>query len=681
MDRFKKEEALVNKLIHNEQYELALAFIQKVLDICTGVEVATFYELRAMIKSLEGDHNGATADCYAANEELKKDRGFFKYSHAACIFGESILARGEVNVAVEFYEEALRRADSDVWREKFKSYLSILHDSETKSQMTNSSKKKGKKASKQSVKRDDKQFSGHIAAQQLEIQSKPADGKGKRGLEHGLSASGQGDGAKDSDIGSDVKQISVHISGQPLGKDKKVVGDLQDSRMQGIDEGVGKGADVKTSDIRVDQQISGHITGQPLQKDKQVVGDLRDRLMPDKDEDVGEVTAVKTRASEDNTKRSIKYDVSFKFVYDEETSLGAMESENIELTKSLLPISEVQKIRFLALEQLCSSHPNLLTVVHVLRLRPDMQVMMIVELVYSFQSFFKEKFREFSLKTTVTKAGWWNWVKDIFRIYFRDVIRALLYLNSRKQACGNLSFNMFATNAGHGRILPSMIADVQGNADLKDLISQMKTSINFPFLDDERDKLEEYAVPADLIKFLNRTKMSGVPASFHMDHPYFWSKAEKFGFVMRLKDLIHMATFKLVLNFKLFERNHFKDWSTKLEGPFLEVWRKGDPNHPSPAPVEGMVKVQPYAKRIDIVRYFFSAYRHLNDEEYKVFREKMYTSDEIEAELSRFFPDFYVILYECIEMCVREGTIKAIHLKELASCQYSDDGESSCHET
>ncbi|KAK1390142.1 hypothetical protein POM88_018320 [Heracleum sosnowskyi] len=140
----------------------------------------------------------------------------------------------------------------------------------------------------------------------------------------------------------------------------------------------------------------------------------------------------------------------------------------------------------------------------------------------------------------------------------------------------------------------------------------------------------------------------------------------------------------------------FNKWSDKLDGIYIKIWEKGDPRrskstrstqatglkstHSSQSTglesahstqSTGVIKVKLYHKNIDIVRFYAVAYKHVNHSEYKQYRgDKEFDDDEVEKDLCKFFPKFYVDMFACICKCIASAVPHLSGLLQIISSCY-----------
>ncbi|VFQ71388.1 unnamed protein product [Cuscuta campestris] len=376
-----------------------------------------------------------------------------------------------------------------------------------------------------------------------------------------------------------------------------------------------------------------------------------------------------------------------------------------EIGMSLVKPTGKQLLLFESLRQLCASHRNLLTIFHVAR--DDSAHIegphLLTERVSTIEEYFKRKLSclESTVHTPITIEIWWQFIEHEFQCMFRDVVQGLLHLYFNCQrGCGHIAFNTFVTGNGEGRILPSMddneekgysSKDVEDDA--KELTSLMKRVITFPFIDDvKKTEDAELAVnlSSELVHFFNFT-CKGVPPYFWLDHPYFWPVSHRVNFAYKLSRISKRDVWNFFFATQLEDVTcgSYEKWWKRLSGPYYELWEKAEKGNNEEKEQElmkqvpsGFYKLKPYKEEYDVIRFVGAVYKHINDLEYRTskdeechgrkFRDSLADTD-IEADLARFFPDYYTVMFETVCCCVDSRSINVGCLKEISSFPFSSN--------
>ncbi|KAK1390143.1 hypothetical protein POM88_018321 [Heracleum sosnowskyi] len=277
-------------------------------------------------------------------------------------------------------------------------------------------------------------------------------------------------------------------------------------------------------------------------------------------------------------------------------------------------------------------------------------------------------------------------------------------------SCGELGFNMFVTPKGRGKVLPSLDPFSNGMIDVNDLISGCikphNVNILMTYFDLDytrrlgatsrlktrrlvamrRLKIKdvEFGLPQELHRLFSDVHhyIEQLPPSFLVDHPFFWIVCECIDFIDKFYKLLIKEDFRKALQIVLRSDRVVNRWSDKLDGIYIKIWEKGDPRrskstrstqakelksthnsqstgleftHSSQSTgIEsahstqstGVIKFKIYQKNIDIVTFYATTYKHVNDSEYKQYRrDKEFDDDEVEKDLSKFFSNFYVDMF------------------------------------
>ncbi|KAL8106110.1 uncharacterized protein LOC141676531 [Apium graveolens] len=383
--------------------------------------------------------------------------------------------------------------------------------------------------------------------------------------------------------------------------------------------------------------------------------------------------------------------------------MGIHDTGKVQIEKSLVAATKHQVKEFHALHSICAQHHSLLTVEFVVHHPIDnTDESLVCEVVHTLKDFFDKEFQKLR-GAQMTETLWWDHICESFRIIFRDVIQGMMFLYLRTDfGCHDLSFNIFVTKSGNGRILPSMIQNTIGRKECVNQITQLKdamrTVIAFPF----NGVIKNLELPLELRRFLDfdHSRCFG-PTWFVINCPFFWTVNKKVQFAHELKML-----FKLNRNIKweietcLKKARVFEFWKDKVpEGVYKKILHyhesttskakaevedkdKAKVGDGSEAEVEDKAgdgsackEVQAfdgYHERADICRFFVASYMHVNDYMYLNDRRfKPLRRAEIEAALSTYFPFFYVDMFECL--CKRAGELGDEVLKVVSSLGNASD--------
>ncbi|RAL47684.1 hypothetical protein DM860_012309 [Cuscuta australis] len=271
-----------------------------------------------------------------------------------------------------------------------------------------------------------------------------------------------------------------------------------------------------------------------------------------------------------------------------------------------------------------------------------------------------------------TYETWWKHIECLHRSIFRDIAQGLLFLYSRGECCGQLASNVYVTDEGRGKILPSMYVDSSPKDDLRHLVRLMKDVIQQPF---PGATLDDFPLPLELkrfFSFIGVGNLKKVPVWYQIYPPYFWTVRERISFVHRFKTMMFSQQIVGKLNKELLKMNFFCNSAKNLDGVFKEIWKKGDPSLKEQTKSEGVLsnsglKDISYKGRIAIVRFARTLYVHINGDEYQHFRRKILDDEEIESEITRMWPELYVNLFECACNCSKIGIMNGVCLRQIAT--------------
>ncbi|KAL6507591.1 hypothetical protein OROGR_023786 [Orobanche gracilis] len=343
----------------------------------------------------------------------------------------------------------------------------------------------------------------------------------------------------------------------------------------------------------------------------------------------------------------------------------AIDSGRINVEKSLVVVPEPQIAKFNQLHALCSKHESLLTIEDVVRHSIESLDFLVSESVVGVGYFFERELQR--LDGVVTRERWWHHIAQKFRTIFRDVVQGLMFLNlSTDFVCGDLAFSIFVTEDGRGRILPNLYDRTTKGLveDVRQLKEVMHSICFLPFADKDDDSM----LPLELQRLLKFDHNKCLDSHwFLINHPFMWSLEECIQFPHKLKKLMKcdILISKEIEN-ALERLRVFVDWVDKPTGVYLQVLRYFQ--NKSKKKKKGNLQQKKkllYEKKVDIVRFYVATYTHVNDMCYKKFRPKRFEENEIEDTLRRYFPTFYVDMYECICVCADYGVLNDEDLKRV----------------
>ncbi|XP_074286899.1 uncharacterized protein LOC141612088 [Silene latifolia] len=362
-------------------------------------------------------------------------------------------------------------------------------------------------------------------------------------------------------------------------------------------------------------------------------------------------------------------EISFHIVREEycghDCYVGFTKTNICPVKKAFIRAQDPHINQFQKLVDVCSKHRSLLGVEQAVKVGKENSIYLVTEVVYPVTYYFRLMCQQHCPRSL---EEWWEIIEEQFWIIFRDIIHGLMHLFKTGYACGNVSFNTFVTPDGRGRLLPSL-ASPKPKDDIKELSQLMKTVISFPFEGND----DRTFIPHDLRSFLDLIddiikSFKSIPMlpEFLLDHPYFWTIGEKIDFCFKLRKLIKTDTVYVAIEKVLQTLGLFKNWNTVIvEGVYHKVLDK--PNKSG--------YLSKYRTSVDIVRFFYAVYTHINEKEYKDLRgKKKLTDEQIEEALMGYFPNFYSDMFKCLCDCGGKRSISAEHLLKLSSV-YSQAAE------
>ncbi|XP_045812617.1 uncharacterized protein LOC123906683 isoform X2 [Trifolium pratense] len=294
---------------------------------------------------------------------------------------------------------------------------------------------------------------------------------------------------------------------------------------------------------------------------------------------VVDVTASEQSVLEEKKKNEdeifpFQFDCHFKF-----TMVGKLKNQcytgiqyigEVEVDKSFVAATKCQLSYFKELYYQCSRHQSLLTVESIVQHPADGTDLLVCEVVQTLNDYFEEQKLD---GAEVTETQWWEHISEKFRRIFRDVIQGMMFLYSATDYdCGDLSFNVFVTKSGRGKILPSMVKRTgtkQTVDHIKILKDLMKTVIAFPF----SGITESLELPLELRRFLDfEHSRCFSPAWFVINCPFFWTVEERIQFAHELKMLIKLnLKFRYTIEACLEDANLFSNWNDVVDGIYKKI--------------------------------------------------------------------------------------------------------------
>ncbi|VFQ97517.1 unnamed protein product [Cuscuta campestris] len=307
---------------------------------------------------------------------------------------------------------------------------------------------------------------------------------------------------------------------------------------------------------------------------------------------------------------------------------GSMESCGFNLPVTYVRAERSRLTRFPELRELCCCSDTLLSVIHLASIPPTSNPFILTEPAHVLENFFSLEAQSlWSQDVRKTYETWWKHIECLHRSIFRDIAQGLLFLYSRGECCGQLASNVYVTDEGRGKILPSMYVDSSPKDDLRHLVRLMKDVILQPF---PGATLDDFPLPLELkrfFSFIGVGNLKKVPVWYQIYPPYFWTVRECISFVHCFKTMMFSQQIVGKLNKELLKMKFFCNSAKNLDGVFKEIWKKGDPSLKEQTKSEGVqsnsgLKDISYKGRIAIVRFARTLYVHINGDEYQHFRRK-----------------------------------------------------------